>query len=87
MFAERLKIALHDNWMSQAELARKLGTYPRVVSSWLSGKSEPSAMYIRGICEVLNVSADWLLGIGESYSPKRKDEQLRGQMELKDYEI
>lgn len=60
-FRDRLRISLARADMTQAGLARKLGTSPRVVSYWMTGDSTPSLMYLEGICKVLNVSADYLI--------------------------
>lgn len=49
--------------MTQEEFASRLGVTPQAVSRWERGSSLPDTALIKGICEVLSVSADILLGI------------------------
>jgi transcriptional regulator with XRE-family HTH domain len=48
-------------WMSQEEFANRVGVSRRQVVYWEADTDAPSAERLRSICEVLNVSADWLL--------------------------
>lgn len=61
MLSKRLKIAMDEVGMSQAQLARACGVQPPSVNGWLSGKSK----FLRGenllkAAKALNVSEDWL---------------------------
>ena len=60
--AERLREALNNAGMKQAELSRKTGIDPGAVSSYLSGKYEPKQKAIFKMAQALNVSESWLLG-------------------------
>lgn len=60
---ERLKEIMDERGMNAVELAERIGASPRAVQMWLVGKRQPSSGYLKKICIVLNVSADYLLGI------------------------
>lgn len=60
-FAERLWQAGQEKTITA--LANKLKIHPNTLVNWLNCKSFPSGYYIKQICEILNVSADWLLDI------------------------
>lgn len=49
--------------MTQEEFASRLGVTPQAVSRWERGNSLPDISLIEGICNVLSVSSDTLLGI------------------------
>lgn len=49
--------------MTQEEFASRLGVTPQAVSRWERGNSLPDVSLVKGICEVLSVSANVLLGI------------------------
>lgn len=49
--------------MTQEEFASRLGVTPQAVSRWERGNSLPDISLIKGICNVLSVSANTLLGI------------------------
>lgn len=62
-FAPRLKEAFGRSGMTQVELARELGSKQGNVARWLNGAHTPSLPIMADMCKVLNVSADWLLGL------------------------
>ena len=53
---------LHKN-LSQKELAESIGVAPSTYSLYESGKREPNVQTIKKISDILNVSADELLGL------------------------
>lgn len=65
--ADRIRIAMNESGISQAELARAVGVRPPSVHGWLAGKSR----FLRGenllkAAEALKVDQDWLaMGRGE----------------------
>lgn len=65
LFAERLTQALTEKDISQAELSRRIITARGTVSRWMHGVSAPHAEDLYKMCEELNVSADWLLGLSD----------------------
>ena len=60
----RIKEARLAKNMKQDELAARIGAKsPSAVSTWEIGKAKPDCVTLLRICEVLDVSADQLLGI------------------------
>lgn len=62
-FAERLRLVLKVNNMTQVELAKKINMSQGVVNNYCTGKREPTLDGLVLICKELNESADYLLGI------------------------
>ena len=52
--------------MTQEEFASRLGVTPQAVSKWERGNGLPDVSLLRGICKVLAVNANTLLGIEET---------------------
>lgn len=52
--------------MTQEEFASRLGVTPQAVSRWERGMGLPDISLVEGICSVLEISANKLLGIGVS---------------------
>lgn len=50
--------------LSQVELSREVGGSQSVVAKWETGARVPSVESLAELARVLDVSADWLLGIG-----------------------
>ena len=51
--------------MTQEEFASRLGVTPQAVSKWERGIGLPDLSLVRGICQILDVSANTLLGLAE----------------------
>ena len=62
-FSELLKQCRKKQGISQAELASKLGVTQQAVGKWESGKSSPDRSTVARIAELLNTTADYLLGL------------------------
>ena len=62
MIARRITEARSLRQMEQKELARRLGIKQARLSNWEVGLNRPSADNIFEMADVLNVSADYLLG-------------------------
>ena len=54
-----------EKGLTQKELSARLGFTERVVGHYESGHSQPSIDVIIKLCEILECSADYLLGIKE----------------------
>ena len=54
---------MHEQNLSQKELAQKLGVSPSRVSEYLNGKSEPTLSIARRIHAVLHIDAGIILGV------------------------
>lgn len=59
-FASRLKQAMDERGMSQAELAAQIGKGKSSVSQYLSGKNIPKEDVQHSIATVLDCSVEWL---------------------------
>lgn len=62
MDGERLQELRKDHNMSQKELAAKLNLSEFTISSYEHGKTEPSDDTFVSLCDIFDVSADYLLG-------------------------
>ena len=67
-FPERLKIALEG--YDKRDICYNLGKTDRSLRSWLAGENLPMAGVIADLCRLLEVSADWLLGLTDD-KPER----------------
>ncbi|MDE5599101.1 MAG: FHIPEP family type III secretion protein, partial [Lachnospiraceae bacterium] len=52
--------------MTQEEFAFRLGVTPQAVSKWERGNGLPDISLVKGICQILDISANALLGIAAS---------------------
>lgn len=59
----RLGGCRQDRNMTQEELAGRLGITPQAVSKWERGASLPDISMLSDLARLLDVSADWLLGL------------------------
>lgn len=64
-FAQRLKEIRSENKMNQMEFALKCNVQQSCVSKWERGATLPDAEMLCVICNVLHVSADYLLGLSD----------------------
>lgn len=64
-FQERFQQALKDSDYTQKEIAAKLHIDPANVTNWKQGKNVPSVQTLYDLCVLLNVSADYLLGLDD----------------------
>ena len=60
---KRLREAIMQSGISQKDLADKLGINPSTVSKYMRLDKYPSLDTFTNICEVLDVSADEILGL------------------------
>ena len=58
---ERIFMILKEKNIKSVEISKKLGINQSVISTWKSRKKNPPAEYLIQICEVLNVSIEYLL--------------------------
>ena len=71
-FAERLKGILDERHIQQKEIAAQLHVSSAVFSAWIKCKSEPSLETFANLCSILNLSADYLLGLSDTLQPAAK---------------
>ena len=62
-FNELLKITNY----SQVQIAKAVNVSKQCISDYKSGKSVPSIETLFLLCQVLDVSADYLLGLSDDY--------------------
>ena len=59
----RLREAIKYSHLSQKEIAEKLGVNPSTVSKYMRLDKYPSLDTFANICEILDISADDILGL------------------------
>lgn len=69
LFAKRLRELRKEKGLSQVELGEHLGYGYTAISSYETGRNEPSYSDLIRICEMLDVSADYILGISDIRKP------------------
>lgn len=62
-FGQRLIQAMELKGMSCDELAKRLEVAQSTISTYRADYHYPTANRLRQICEILDCSADWLLGL------------------------
>lgn len=77
MIGKTLRALRLERGLSQAELAKKLGTSNKTVSHWETDFTEPKNSQLKQIALFFRVSADVLLGIEDSAYPDVGDEADR----------
>ena len=91
MFGERLSDIRKDNGDRQEDLAEKLCVSKHTVSSWEQGKTMPPTETVKRICEIYDVSSDYILGIIEwdsAYEAIRRQNDFTPEerAKIKEYE-
>ena len=66
-FRERFNELLSMSGKKQTEIADAIGVTKQCVSDYKKGKSVPSLETLYLLCEFLDVSADYLLGLSNDY--------------------
>ena len=72
-FGTRLAECRRNKNFTQDELANRLGVTPQALSKWEKGMSSPDISMVCSICEVLDISADYLLGTGPGKLAENED--------------
>lgn len=65
MFPQRLKQLRKELGLSQKSLSEHLGVTQQAVGKWETGRSSPDPTTLARLAELLETSADYLLGISE----------------------
>lgn len=63
IFTERFREALKGCGLSQTQIADNVNVTKQCITDYKTGKSFPSIQTLRMLCKVLEVSADYLLGL------------------------
>lgn len=64
-FQERICEEIKHCGLTQKQLSEKLGVDPANITNWKTGKNLPSVETLYALCKLLNISADYLLGLDE----------------------
>lgn len=70
LFGERVKMMRTLRGLTRSEFAKQLGVSTALVSAYEVGKREPSMKNLIALTQILNIEADWLLGISPQTSEK-----------------
>ena len=62
-FKERLRTARTEIGFTQKQVYEKLNLSPNGYASYEQGRTEPNLATLKKICEILDVSADYLIGL------------------------
>ena len=63
LFCERLKSLRLEKKISQPELAQLVGVSKGMISFWENSINEPTISNLIKLCQIFEVSADYLLGL------------------------
>ena len=74
-FNEILKQTRISQGLSQKQLAQKLNISESGYAHWEQGRTEPSTEYLKMLCLILHVSADYLIGL-EQEDGSRSGEEI-----------
>ena len=61
-FKDRLRTLRKQNLLSQQELADKMGVSKQTISQYERGVREPDFASLEALCDIFNVSSDYILG-------------------------
>jgi len=64
-FGTRLKKVLKEKHITQSKMAKMLGTNTDTVNKWCNDWCMPNAGVVKRICEILKISADYLLELSD----------------------
>lgn len=66
-FRDILREFLNENNLTQSKFAEVVGIKQSQVSEWLKGKAKPGYELLKQISVAFSVSADYFLGITDTY--------------------
>jgi transcriptional regulator with XRE-family HTH domain len=72
-FAEKMIELRKSRGLSQKQVAENIGVTPGIVSAYELGKKYPSLEVLINICTFFNVSADYMLGLSDSFKLLKSD--------------
>lgn len=74
-FGERLRDLWLESGLTQTEVAKRIGWERKSVSNWIYGDHAPDILALVRLCELFNVSADYLL-FGKEKSMREITEKI-----------
>lgn len=69
-FTQKLAFAIKQSGLKQIEIAKKIGISKQCITDFKTGKSYPSIQTLALLCKILDISADYLLGIEDEAGRK-----------------
>ena len=74
-FGDRLILALLERKMKQKELARMVGMTETTISRYINDQRMPDIVFLEKAAVLLNVRADFLLGVSDDMSVRHRRAQ------------
>lgn len=74
-FGSRISRLRQNKNLTQEQLAARIGVTPQALSRWECGQSLPDLSLLTEVCQILEVSADELLGISTPKSPEQNNDR------------
>lgn len=71
-FTQRLNALMAEKKMTPTTLSHQIYMHPSTVKSYKTGRHEPIVETIIILCEVFNVSADYLIGLTDERKPLKE---------------
>ena len=70
LFSQRIKEAISESQYTQKQIAQKLCISEGNITNWKKGDNFPSIEILYKLCVLLNISADYLLGLEDDNGVK-----------------
>ena len=70
-YIDRIREMREDHDLTQARVAKILGTTQQVYSRYENGTNEIPVRHIITLCRLYGISADYILGLSDRPEPKR----------------
>lgn len=80
LFGKRLKMILAEKKLTQRDLGNKLGISYRTVNVYCQGKNYPTVEGLIDICNVLNINADFLLGLTNEIKEIQEEDNINEEI-------
>lgn len=71
-YTDRLMLAREKRGMTQTELAKELGIKQQQYARYEKGVNIMPITYLPKICLILNISADYIVGLIDEMKPSKK---------------
>ena len=62
---KRIKQWRYDHYVTQQQLADRIGCPRNTLQCWETGRRSPGCEALAELCQAMDVSADWLLGLSK----------------------
>lgn len=70
LFTQRIKEVIDESDYTQKQIAQKLNISEGNITNWKNGDNLPSIYILYQLCILLNISADYLLGLEDENGTK-----------------